>query len=150
MQMATLTTLNIKRLKMDHTNPQLNYGAEKWRAPEIENEMSIKFDECGRVLNGVTYQSFYIIVAEWKGFYYLFVKHGAGQERFNLDKRIIPALELLDSDNRYLVLFNLYKIAGEYKAVGERETSDKYRTAFVTGRLRKRKLKDGFKIWIDA
>lgn len=131
-----------------------NWGAEEGRAPDIEPNEIILFSECGRVLNKVCYRSHYFrIVKSEYGSISLLVKHGGGQERITewLLSKILAALEILDSDNRYLLMYAVYQSWREGKREGVEKTSTHYRQAFVEGRLRKRKLPklSAVKVWIE-
>lgn len=136
-----------------------NWGVEEWRAPELKTGDTILFSECGRVLSGgsnydVDYRSHYFrLVKEEYGSIALLVKHGAGQERISehLLRKIIPGLNALDSDNHYLLLYAVYQSHREGKKAGTDETTQRYRKAFVEGRLKKRKMpgRDAFKVWIE-
>ena len=131
-----------------------NWGAEAFRAPDIEETDTIIFSECGRVLDNVCYRAYYFrIVKAGFGGYYLLVKHGGGQERLHIGyrDRFIESLRQMDSDNRYFMIFTLYDTAKKARRDGETETASAYRMAHAEGRLKKRKLpgRDAFKIWIE-
>jgi hypothetical protein len=86
--------------------------------------------------------------------YKLRVRHGAGEETVDLGGKwrgLIPALELLDSDNRYRVLYAIFDAASKARRIGAEATAAQYRAAFVDGRLRKRKMprQAAVKVWIE-
>jgi hypothetical protein len=66
-------------------------------------------------------------------------------------QRIIDSLKLLDSNNRYVMLYTLYEIHRLATNHATVETTDKYRSAFAAGTLKKRKQRGGnsVKVWID-
>lgn len=130
-----------------------NWGAEEWRAPDILPTDTLLFSECGRILDKVDYRSHYFRVV--KGEYApiaLLVKHGGGQERIedHFLRRILPSLKLLDSDNRYLLMYTVYQAFTEGRREGAKQTTAHFQLAFVEGRLKKRKCKTTTKIWIEA
>src|SRR3990167_982040 len=132
-----------------------NWGAEAWRAPATEDGDTILFSEHGRVLGNVCYRSHYFRVVRGKyGSISLLVKHGGGQECLTdyLLGKILPALALLDSDNRYLTMYAIHQAYKKGNQAGIESTSNKYVSAFVEGRLRKRRLpkQHRVKVWIDA
>lgn len=140
-------------------DPAKNYGAETWRAPTIKNGEVVRLDEPGRVYQftnyAVTYQSYYLRVVGLEfGGMELRVRHGAGEERYRLgtlDKRAVEALNKLDSDDRYSVLFTMYDAIKKAVSNAAADTSKEYRTAFVQGRLKKRKGRgqDSVKVWVE-
>jgi hypothetical protein len=148
---------NSRKLKGEIMNSEieLNWGAEPERAPDVAEGETILFSECGRVLNNIDYRSHYfrLIKGEY-GDVVLLVKHGGGQERIreHLLRKIVKTLELLDSDNRYMTLYAVFQAYREGKKHGEEVTAMKYREAFVSGRLKKRKVRNSssVKVWIKA
>src|SRR5687767_12519341 len=92
-----------------------NWGAEKWRAPELQDGDELLYSECGRVVpahtyghdrNGIDYRSHYFRIVKHGGSAFLLVKHGGGEERLRLDynaRRAAQFFERLDSTERYLL-----------------------------------------------
>lgn len=83
-----------------------NWGAEPERAPTPADGETIVFSEYGRIMDRTDYRSHWFMLVRGKhGGFYLLVKHGAGQERFQVawNKRIASALEMLPSDDRYFM-----------------------------------------------
>lgn len=145
---------------IDVRNPKLNYGADQWRRPEIESGDTVIYDEPGRVLPSflkdtlVTYQAYYILVVKQEfGGYALYIKHGGGQEKIKLShyEPAIKSLADLSSDNRYLVLYMLYRAQTEAASEAVKKTAEKYCMAFIEGRLKKRKMprSSAVKVWIE-
>lgn len=133
---------------------ETNWGAEPARAPSLAEGDNLIYSEHGRVLDNVCYRSHWLcLVRAQFGGYYLLVKHGGGQERFQIaySKRMVQALENIDSDSRYFLLHSMLKINHDAARNASEATSARYRAAFVNGTLRKRKQRGGnaFKVWIE-
>ncbi len=133
---------------------QKNWGAEPWRQPKIEEGDALIFSEHGRVLDNTCYRShWFCVVKAQHGGYFLLVKHGGGEERFQIgwSNRIASALVPLDSDSRYLLLYTLYHAHSTAKREARENTSATYNKAFVDGRLKKRKFpaRGITKVWIE-
>lgn len=147
--------------EIDVRNPKLNYGADVWRRPTIDETDKVIYDEPGRVLQSrlgkdtfVTYQSHYIVVVKHQyGGNSVYIKHGGGEERVSLSyyDDALESLAALSSDNRYLVLYMLYQAQKEASRNAEKQTEAKYRKAFVEGKLKKRKMpkQNAVKVWIE-
>ena len=133
-----------------------NYGAEPWREPKPEESDTVIFTECGRVLDKTCYRAYWLMLVKCQyGGHALLVKHGGGEERINLFSagryRIPESLSLLDSDARYLLLFQLYRIHTEARRSAEEKARAEMKQAFVEGRLKKRKVKgqNAYKVQIE-
>jgi len=142
---------------MDNQDPTQNYGAEAWRAPVLADGETLIFSECGRLLPSslgigemVSYRAYYFRVVKPEiGQYRIIVKHGAGQEGFNLTydrNNTLIALAKLDSDARYAMLWQLYETWRDTK----RATAAEYCQAFAEGRLKKRKRNKQYHVYIEA
>lgn len=130
------------------------------RAPTLNDDDTLIFDEHGRILrdvdgrNGTDYRSHWFRLVKPKyGFYMLLVHHGGGEERMTLgwSRRIVAALDNITSDNRYYLLHTFYKVASDARSAGVETATDRYRKAHAEGRLKKRKMpgRDSFKVWIE-
>lgn len=135
---------------------EANWGAEPWRAPDIRETDRLLLDECGRILDRTDFRSHYFrVVAEHLGGAYLLVKHGGGQELIRMDydaKRIDRLFAgIADSDDRYRMLYVIYRVHSEAIAMGTARTKTEYVNAFVNGSLKKRKQRGGsqVKVWIE-
>lgn len=136
-----------------------SYKEREWRAPPVNPDEELIFDEPGRVLgrdsdgyNGTDYRSHYFIVVKPKyGQHRLRVRHGGGVIELSLGYRqqVVDALGVLDSDARYLLLFEIMKIRDTATSVASGVTAAHWRDAFASGRLRKRKQRDGVTVWIE-
>lgn len=137
----------------EHLNPKLNYGAEPFRAPTLKDGDKIIYDECGRIIGDVTYQSHWFRVVENFGANLLLVRHGAGEERIPFDHHLRRAvgLEKLNTHERYLMLHTFYRIHSSAYSDGARDSRSKIFSAFDEGRLKKRKLRGQpvHKVWIE-
>lgn len=143
-----------------------NWGAEAFRQPDLAEGDELLYHECGRIIeantyahgrNGIDYRSHSFKVVRGAHNYgcFLLVKHGAGQERIQLDyngNRGAQLFEKLDSNERYLLMHMLFTVNGQARRHAEEATAQTYRKAFVSGALRKRKMpKQGtVKVWIDT
>lgn len=140
-----------------------DWGAEAWRAPEIAEGDRIIFSEHGRILkpldgdrHGVDYRSHYFVLvkAQYGGFA-LLVRHGGGQERlpigYGSGGYLLQGFALMDSDTRYFMLHNLYRVASDAASLSAKETAQRFKEAHAEGRLKKTKIRnrDAFKIWIE-
>jgi len=137
------------------TITEKNWGAEEWRQPKEHDGDTVLYSECGRVLDRVDYRShwFKLVNGQYGG-YALLVKHGGGEERVQLgyNKRIAAPFFNMDSDARYLLLYQFLSIYHDAKRAAEDATAKLYRTAFAEDRLKKRKQRgqDAVKVWIEA
>ena len=128
-----------------------NYGSEPWREPKPEEGDTVIFSEFGRVLDKTDCRSHWFMMVKMQyGGYALLVKHGGGQERFNLGhlhfyrgdySRIIRAMEAMDTDARYLMLYTFYDIQKDARRYERDKVTAELTSAFVEGRLKKRKIK---------
>lgn len=122
-----------------------SYQERGLRFPALEEGEEVVFDEPGRILPPTTEdghstdcRSHYFRVTKPKfAEYRLRVKHGGGEEWWNLDysDRTVFGLRQMDSDSRYRLL---WLIMDAHNA-GERKGEDKYRKYFLEGRLKKRR-----------
>lgn len=130
------------------------YGSEPLRQPVIEAGDIEVYSEHGRDIENVCYCShwFKIVRAEFGGFY-LLVRHGGGEERVRLShkKIVINSLAKLESDERYLLMWQMLDIKHESERAAISETRQEIEEAFVGGRLKKRYYpKRGItKVWIE-
>lgn len=146
-------------------DPSLNYGAAPWRAPALADGDTLLFDEPGRVLPSgfrpgsivdVDYRAFYIrLVRDSVGAVCLLVRHGAGEERHTLRSQaetFHTGLTALQTNVRYGVLFALYDAIRTAANHAAEKTAYEYRTAFLEGRLKKRRNRANgtAKVWIES
>ena len=134
---------------------------EQWRRPQLVNpDETILYDSRGPILpygkhNTVTYQSFWIVLTRpdrYSGVR-LYVKHGAGQDNFYCDSlRVLEqTLPLLGDADKWLLLFGIYKALAEEAIQTRYATEASYESAFIEGRLKKRKTRNSskHKVWIE-
>lgn len=122
-----------------------SYQKREYTAPPVEEDEEIIFDEPGRILPPTTEQgnatdcrSHYFRVTKAKfGKYRLRVKHGGGEECWDLDysDRTAYGLMQMDSDSRFRILWIIMDAHHE----GEGRGAKKYCQLFLEGRLKKRR-----------
>jgi hypothetical protein len=87
------------------------------------------------------------------GSHFLLVRHGAGDERIRLSLygQQVQVLAGLDSNGRFWLLNAIFHAQSDAREQGKNDTAARYRQAFVDGRLRKRKDRNGtaYKVWIQ-
>lgn len=137
-----------------------SYREPALRAPVVEVDDEIIFDEPGRVLgrvdsdkpgDGVCCRSHYFRVTKRMGFYHLLVRHGGGSEQWRLDydKRTIRALAALDSDSRFRLLWVIMAAHQDGEREGATRMDGIWRRAAADKRIKTRKTKAGINVWID-
>ncbi len=130
-----------------------NWGAEPEREPKPQPSQTPVYSEHGRILNNIDYRSHWFMVVKGYAGHALLVSHGAGQEEYHFfsGKGLVQSLELLTSDQRYLVLHGLWNAYKDGRNHGANDTATEYRQAFIDGRLKKRKLpaQRMVKVWIE-
>lgn len=85
-------------------------------------------------------------------------KHGGGEERIPLGyhsrywKQFSQALQGMDSDGRYLMLYALYDLHKDTKRREGDRVRNEMKLAFVEGRLKKRKVRgeSAYKVVMEA
>lgn len=108
----------------------------------------------------VDYGSFSLMLGEEKTFRkpVILVEHGGGKEVYDIESPWIvmsPLITLaLDKGSEkacYAILFALYESQDTAFSKGYNKAQDDYRTAFVEGRLKKRKVRGQMttKVWIE-
>lgn len=132
-----------------------NWHLEPWRAPTLQPDDTLMFDEPGRIMRRTDFRSHWFRLVKPKyGFYTLLVHHGGGEERtvIGYSPQLVDALQALTSDDRYYMLHTLHKLWTAAVTAGAEKTAKTYRAAFAAGRLKKRKLpgRDECRIWIEA
>lgn len=146
------------------SNINENWGAEPWRRPAIGKDDVLLYSEHGRIVqkgtyghvdNAIDYRShWFCIIRPEFGPCFLVVKHGGGEERFELLYRTAEVhlfFERLDSTERYLLMHTLYRVHNNATQQANEKTRHKYEQAFLTKRLKKRKMpkSDRYTVWID-
>lgn len=127
-----------------------NIGTRPIDAPELTDGDVLVFDEPGRCGGLDSHCHHYRLVKHY-GSTELLVKHGGGEERFRVSLPRGFSLESLDSNALYWILNAIFHAHSEGKSEGKESTGILYRTAFVDGRLKKRKLpaQGKVKVWIE-
>jgi hypothetical protein len=137
-------TTEVERCPSVLDSDNYSYKERRWTSPAVEEGEEIIFDEPGRILpptseggHSTDCRSHYFRVTKPRiGFYRLRVKHGAGEEWWNLDysDRTVYGLRQMDSDSRFRLLWVIMDAHKE----GEKKGESKYRQYFLEGRLKKR------------
>lgn len=144
-------------------NTERRYELEPWREPTLDAGDTSIYSEHGRILypsddhspgKGTCYRAYWMrLVKAQYGGYYLTVKHGGGEERFNVGypARIVKALAGMESDDRFFMLYTMMHMHHEAARAASEATAATYRKAFAEDRLRKRKIRGQaqVKIWIE-
>lgn len=132
-----------------------DWGRETWRAPQHPEGAEVLFELPGRIVGRVCHRSHYFRVFRNRfGSRELWVRHGGGTEQILLSITRIDWLSthlasIVDDDDRYLLVRNLYEMIGDARRRSESATALEYRQAFADGRLKKRKARGGVKVWIE-
>jgi hypothetical protein len=136
-----------------HVTDAANYSWRERdvRRPTIPEGDIILFEEPGRIIpgtgmvTGTDFRSHYFILSVpfEGGPAVLWVQHGAGEQHWPVGgaARLCGVLGALDSDRRFAVLYALHDAHQTSFHQGVATASARYETAFVEGRLRKRKVR---------
>lgn len=126
------------------------------RAPKVHETDTVIFSEHGRIAFNLDYRShWFILVKQQFAGHALLVSHGAGEEQIQLPRcrfeHVIDVLSGLNSDLRYLMMYQLFDIHKEGRTLGREAVEFLYKKAFAHGRLKKRKIRGAnkVKIWIE-
>lgn len=131
------------------------------RAPELQSNDKLIFDECGRCrpqINGTgstDYHSHHFCLVDNYGYTVLLVRHGGGDERINLGgkhRRIVELLEPMDSDRRYLMMHAFYNVHQEAARVARETECNHWRQAAAEKRIKTQKIRGraAVKVWIET
>ncbi len=140
-------------------NSECNYGA-KGREPVIGNEETIVYDEEGRCcpqVNGTGgtdyHHAHYRVFKEQYGGYRFAVKHGGGEESFEMfaHNRIVEMMKPMTSDERFLMLNAFFYERRKAASEAMREEYEKWYKAAAEKRIKTRKMpgRDAVKVWIE-
>lgn len=127
-------------------------GVYPVRPPTLAPHDSLVLDEPGRCGGIDSHSHHYRLVRD--GGLALLVAHGGGEERITHVSIYEPSLRAflaLESSARYFILNAIYHAYRDGLSKGEDSTGQRYRKAFIEGRLRKRKMpgRDAVKVWIE-
>jgi len=128
-----------------------SFGVRQPNPPDLLEHDELLYDEPGRC-GGLDSHSFHFRIVKQFGTHYLLVRHGGGDERIRLGSR--PGIEViakLNSNDRYWILQQLYHVQQRQADEASQNTASKYRSAFVEGRLKKKKVRgqNAYKVTID-
>jgi len=129
-------------------------------APALDEGDALLFDECGRCrpqVNGtgsIDYHSHHLRLVLRHGTFYLLAKHGGGQERIDVGgqhTRLAELLAPMDSDRRYLMLYQLYGVHRSAAHNARVTEMQRWKLAAPEKRIRTRKQRgrDQVKVWIE-
>ena len=135
---------------------------DNWRRPSVASDEDVLWDEPGRILQwgedgkktDCTSHHF-LVVKPMYGRCALKVRHGAGDESFNLTwdregvQRIFSALP---SDERFRLCWIIMDAYKDGAKQAQTATKQQYIQAFADGRLKKRKVRGQpkVKVWIES
>lgn len=125
--------------------------------PALKDRDVLLFDEPGRCGGMDSHSHHYRIVTDCG--LALLVAHGGGEERMRLSLPSVrdgqgggaAILAALDSNARYWILNAIYHAHSDGKHEGETKAREQYVSAFIAGRLRKRKSpgRNYHRVWIE-
>lgn len=115
---------------------------------------NILLEEKGRVIGEVDYNSFTLKLVRDMGFHYLYVTHGAGEEKIPLihvREQVIENILNMEPDTRFLTLFAFYDIAKSEFQKGFNKAEITYQRAAAEGRLKTRKVRgeNRVRVWVE-
>lgn len=130
----------------------MGYETEKWREPTIQEGDKVIFSEHGRSVNNVDFKSHWLVLVQAQyGGYFLLVKHGGGEERISLGYEhhtaSLKTLELVPEDQRYLILYTIYRAHSNAEDNAITNTATKYKLAFLEKRLKRRRKNN--RLYVD-
>lgn len=117
--------------------------------PTLKERDTLLFDEPGRCGGMDSHCHHYRLVNNCG--LELLVRHGGGEERIHVSLPRGFSFDGLDSNTRYWMLNAIFHAHSNGERQGADKTAQKYRKAFVDGRLKKRKLpaQGSVKVWIE-
>lgn len=117
--------------------------------PDLNEGDILVYDDPGRC-GGMDSHSHHYRVVQNCGIK-LLVRHGGGDESIRLSLPRGFSFAGMDSNTRYWILNAIYHAYSEGKSEGSGKTAIAYNTAFVDGRLKKRKSpgRDYHRVWIE-
>lgn len=126
------------------------------RAPTLAEGDELLYDLPGRIVdantyghgsNGIDYRSHWLrLVKAQYGGCFLLVKHGGGEQRFQIDYNVARSRQffraVLDDTQRYLLAHQLYDIHSKARREAEERVRREWSLAFIEKRITK-KRRDG-------
>jgi len=152
--MSRLTTLigHTEPLPPSLTDPE-NHGMREFFQPAAKEGETILLQEPGRVIGafrgkeasfgfGVCYRSHcFALIDLGHRYYAIRVRHGGGVEDVKVNQEFPLILLSLESDARFLLMYQVYKAANEARQSQWEAVSSRYQRAFLQGRLKKVKAR---------
>ena len=121
--------------------------------PELSALETMLFDEPGRCCGLDCHSHHLRLVRRPGGSFGLMVRHGGGDESFQLSitKAFEQTVASLDSNARYWLLHTIYRAYKDGYQTGRNETAAKWRMAAAEKRIKTRKERgdDSVKVWIE-
>lgn len=138
----------------------INGHDRAWHMPTVNDGETVIFAEPGRVWDlkadggsyDVCYRSHdFIVVNVGHNRYRARVSHGGGEETWTIHDSLVVAMHAMSSDQRYFTLYALLDAIHDAQKATRAKIEGQYRSAFVNGRLRKRKQRgaNSYKVWIE-
>lgn len=115
--------------------------------PPDTGASAVLYDEPGRC-GGLDAHCHHYRVTQDHGSTYLHVQHGGGHEtvRLSATPNFLAILEGMDSTARYWTLHAIYHAYADGLRRGHSESTEQYKTAFLEGRLKKRKRNHCYRV----
>lgn len=113
--------------------------------PALKDGDVVLYDEPGRC-GGIDSHCHHLTVVENGRAFAIMVRHGGGDERLPLGHRgesIVEPLALMDSNTRYWFLLKIMSLTRDLQTAARDETRRTYAQAFVDGRLKKGRPRNG-------
>lgn len=138
-----------------------DWGRDPRRQPTLQEGDALIFNEPGRILRraghisgGIDYRPhcFSVVRTSHGGDFALLTSHGGGEERIRFaggyQAEMVDALHAMPSDARYLLLHQFSAAARDARYAAQDATAREYATAFVEGRLKKRRKNNRVRVEI--
>jgi hypothetical protein len=152
--MPNLTSLigHTEPLPPSLTDPE-NHGMRDYAQPIAKDGETILLQEPGRVIgefrgkppsfgSGTCLRAFcFALIDRGHRSYVLRVRHGGGVEDVNLQSEFPLILMPLDSDARFLLMFQIHKAESKARRESAEVTASRYQSAFLQGRLKKQRVR---------
>lgn len=115
---------------------------------------NVLLEEKGRVIGEVDYNCYTLKLVRDMGAHYLYVTHGAGEEKISLihvKEQVIKTILNMEPDTRFLTLFAFYDIAKSEFQKGFNKAEITYQRAAAEGRLKTRKVRgeNRVRVWVE-
>lgn len=121
--------------------------------PDLKDGDELIYDEPGRC-GGLDCHSHHFCLVKNRGYYAVLVRHGGGDERFDIGssgRLLVPSLALMDTNGRYWLMHTLYSTRESANEAATGATAQRWRLAAAEKRIKTRKLRGQgmVKVWIE-